>query len=152
GSASFLLLVQNSGNAEDAYSATVTGIHGPVTANLVGLDAQPAQAISLFRLPGLSTGAILLQTNLTDIGQGTVTVLVRSLSNPTETATALATVSSVPVLTPSTTPVTINSTEGGSTGTQVVATFTDANPSAATGDYSGTIDWGDGHSTPFTSA
>src|SRR6202034_2897964 len=32
------------------------------------------------------------------------------------------------------------------------ATFTDANTGAATSDFSGTIAWGDGTSTPFTSS
>jgi hypothetical protein len=47
----------------------------------------------------------------------------------------------------------VSGTEGSSTGTVTVATFTDAaitNPT--TGDFSGTINWGDGDTTPFTSA
>jgi uncharacterized membrane protein len=92
GTASFLLLVNNAGNAEDAYTATITGTSGPVTASLVGLDGRPTQTIALFRLPGLSAGALLLQTSIAALGQGTVTVQVRSLSSPGITATATATV------------------------------------------------------------
>ena len=92
GTASFLLLVNNTGNTEDAYTATITGTSGPITASLSGLDGQPTQTIPIFRLPGLSTGAILLQTNMTASGQGTVTVQVTSLSDSSMTASATATV------------------------------------------------------------
>lgn len=56
GMATFLLMVQNTGNTEDSYSATIVGENGPVTATLVGLDGSPTQAIPTFILPGLSTG------------------------------------------------------------------------------------------------
>jgi hypothetical protein len=93
GTTSFLVLVNNTGNLEDAYTATITGTTGPVTANLMGLDGLPAQTIPLFRLPGLSTGALLLQTNLTATGPGKVNVQVQSLNDPTRTAAVTATVS-----------------------------------------------------------
>ncbi len=67
---------------------------GPITANLVGLDGLPTQSVPLFRIPGLSTATILLQTNLAAIGQGTVTIQVKSLSNGSIVATATATVTS----------------------------------------------------------
>ena len=92
GTADFVLLVNNTGNTQDSYSATITGTTGPVTASLTGLDGNPTQSIPLFILPGLSTGAIVLETDLTAVGQGTVTVEVQSLSNPNETATATATI------------------------------------------------------------
>jgi hypothetical protein len=92
GTASLVLLVHNTGNTEDAYSATITGTSGPITASLLGLDGQPTPAIPVFRLPGLSTGAILLQVTLAGMQEGTVTILVRSLSNPAVTATVTATV------------------------------------------------------------
>ena len=85
---------------QDSYSATITGTTGPVTASLTGLDGNPTQSIPEFILPGLSTGAILLQTDLTATGQGTVTIEVQSLSNPNETATATATVSATATSTP----------------------------------------------------
>jgi hypothetical protein len=84
GTTSFLLLVNNQGNTEDAYTATITGMRGPVTANLLGLDGQPTMAIPIFRLPGLSSAAILLQTDLAASGTGVVDVQVRSLSDDTE--------------------------------------------------------------------
>jgi uncharacterized repeat protein (TIGR01451 family) len=40
----------------------------------------------------------------------------------------------------------------GVTATSLGATFSDANPAAPTSDFSGTINWGDGHTTNFTSA
>ena len=89
---SFLLDVNNTGNTEDSYSATIVSTTGPVTANLVGLDGQPTQSVPLFILPGLSTGAILLQVNDTGTGQGTVTVLVQSLTNSSIQAAPTATV------------------------------------------------------------
>ena len=91
GTSSFLLLVNNTGNTEDAYTATILGTSGPITASLSGLDGQPTQTIPIFRLPGLFTGAILLQTSLSASGQGTVTVQVKSLSSSL-TASASATV------------------------------------------------------------
>jgi uncharacterized membrane protein len=93
GSSSFLLQVNNTGNTEDAYTATITGTNGPVSATLTGLDGQPTQTIATFRLPGLSSGAILLNTNLATTGQGAVTVQVQSQSTGAMTS-ATATVSS----------------------------------------------------------
>ncbi|MGA7497961.1 MAG: MBG domain-containing protein, partial [Isosphaeraceae bacterium] len=100
GTSDFLLLVNNTGNMQDSYSATIIGTTGPVTASLTGLDGNPTQSIPEFILPGLSTGAIVLQTDLAATGQGTVTIEVQSLSNPNETATATATVSATATSTP----------------------------------------------------
>jgi uncharacterized membrane protein len=100
GSAPFLLLVQNLGNTEEAYTATIVGINGPLSASLVGLDGLPTQTIPLFRLPGLSSGAIVLQADLTSFGIGTVTVRIKALDG-SETAEVTATVnSSQPVVPP----------------------------------------------------
>ena len=80
GPATFQLQVKNTGNLEDEYSATISGTNGPVTASLVGLDGQPAQSISRFRLTGLSSGTITLNASLTGPGSGIVTIVVTSLS------------------------------------------------------------------------
>src|SRR5580704_14776217 len=45
---------------------------------------------------------------------------------------------------------TITGTEGITTGTTTVATFTDPNPNASASDFTATIDWGDGTSTTGT--
>ncbi len=55
--------------------------------------------------------------------------------------------------TPSQTPVTVAAVEGVPTAANtVLATFTDTDPKTSTSGFSGTIDWGDGSATPFTSA
>jgi uncharacterized repeat protein (TIGR01451 family) len=95
GTSSFLLLVNNNGNTEDAYTARITSKQGPIAAQLIGLDGLPAQSIATFRLPGLATGAILLQTSLTAAGSGTITVEVDSLTHPSIKATGNATLSAL---------------------------------------------------------
>jgi uncharacterized membrane protein len=93
GPALYQLQVNNTGNSEDAYTATILGTSGPITAAFIGLDGRPTQTISVFRLPGLSSGAILLQTTATSPGQGSVTIQVHSLSNNLQApATATLTV------------------------------------------------------------
>jgi large repetitive protein len=110
GTASFLLLVNNTGNLQDSYTATITGTTGPVTANLVDLDGSPTQTIPIFILPGLSTGAIVLQTDLTSAAEGTVTVQVTSLSNDAITSSATATVNTSELTVP-----TVTATDAGGT-------------------------------------
>jgi uncharacterized repeat protein (TIGR01451 family) len=92
GKATFLLMVHNTGNAQDAYSATIVGTKGPVTAALVGLDGSPAQTVPIFYLPGLSTGAIVLQADLAKLGTGAVMVEVKSLTNRSIATTSMATI------------------------------------------------------------
>jgi hypothetical protein len=104
GTTSFLLEVQNTGNTEDTYTATITGTTGPLVANLAGLTGLPTQTISLFRIPGLSTAAILVNTDLMASGTGTVSVQVKSLSHPSMTASATAQVSARAVTTVTTVP------------------------------------------------
>jgi hypothetical protein len=100
GATSFLLQVNNTGNTEDSYSATIIGTSGPITANLIGVDGQPTQSVPIFFLPGLATGALILQVNELGTAQGTVTVLVQSLTNngvkaaPTATITVGGTITS----------------------------------------------------------
>jgi hypothetical protein len=92
GTTSFLLLINNTGNTEDTYVATIISTNGPVTASLNGLDGLPTQTIPEIRLPGLASGAILLNTNLTSLGHGTVTIQVRSVHSSQLVASAIATV------------------------------------------------------------
>jgi hypothetical protein len=96
---SFLVLVHNTGNTEDSYTATITGTTGPVTATLTGLDGMPTQTVPLFRLPGLSTGALVLNTGLAAAGTGTVRVQVKSLADGSIASTVLATVMTAAVST-----------------------------------------------------
>ena len=104
GMATFLLMVHNTGNTEDSYSATIMGTNGPVAANLIGPDGLPTQAISLFRVPGLSTAAIELQVSLAAVGKGTVTVMVQSLSDAAVSASPVAAVIIAPTITKSISP------------------------------------------------
>ncbi len=92
GSTTFLLLVHNTGNSTDSYSVTIESSSGPVSAALVGTDGSLTQSIPLLILSGLSTAAITLDVNALALGQGTVTVLIQSLTNPGVSATATATV------------------------------------------------------------
>ncbi len=92
GPAAFLFQVNNIGNGEDAYTAEIISTSGPVTTALNGLNDEPTQKIDLFRLPGLSTGGILLNATLTSLGEGKVTVKVTSLTDSSLSALAVATV------------------------------------------------------------
>jgi hypothetical protein len=103
GTASFLLMVHNTGNIEDTYTTTIVGTSGPVAAHLVGLDGQPTQAIAGFALPGLATGAILLESDIGAAGQGTVTVKVQSQSDTARAVTTMASIAT-PAPTPTPTP------------------------------------------------
>jgi uncharacterized membrane protein len=144
GPVTFLLLVQNIGNTEDAYAAEIMDTTGPVTASLTGLDGQPTQQIALFRLPGLSTGALVLQTTLTAPGQGQVSVTVTSLTNGTLTDTSLATVQT-PGL-PQNHPPEVEAGPNqqasvGQTLSLAPATFTDEDMADT---HTATVEWGDG--------
>jgi fibro-slime domain-containing protein len=90
GATAFLLLVQNTGNTEDAYNATISGTTGPLSANLRGLNGQASQAVPIFRLPVLATGSLLLDATLKAFGEGAVPVLVASQSDTAVTAAATA--------------------------------------------------------------
>src|SRR5262249_14498266 len=92
------------------YSATITGTTGPITAALVGLDGSKTQSIPLFSLPGLSSGAILLDTNATGRGSGTVTVVIHSLINGSLVSTNSVTVNVT--LTPTASPQSVSTNEG----------------------------------------
>lgn len=94
GPGTFLLLVENLGNGEDAYEAEIITTTGPLSATLIGLDGSAVQTVPIFRLPGLSTGAIVLNANLAANGSGTITVRVRSLKNDNIISHAVATLRS----------------------------------------------------------
>jgi uncharacterized repeat protein (TIGR01451 family) len=133
GPAPFVLLVENIGNLLDQYTAQIVATSGPVTANLRDLGGQPTQSIPLFFLPGLSTGAIQLDSILTGPGTGTVTLQVRSLTDNTIVAQAVANVTSAQV---TTTTVTSSHSAGSTYGQST--TFT-ATVSAGSGTPSGSV-------------
>src|SRR6185437_11625193 len=78
-----------------------------------------------------------------------ITVTVTDTHSVSRTATDSAQVADAP-LTPGT--VTVTGGVEGVTAAALSATFTDGNTGAPASDFSGTIDWGDTTSTPFTSA
>ncbi|HWB10387.1 MAG TPA: DUF4214 domain-containing protein [Pirellulales bacterium] len=143
GSTSFLLQVDNTGNTEDSYSATIIGTTGDVSASLVGLDGQPTQSVPTFILPGLSNGGLTLQVSGT--GSGAVTVLVQSLTDSsikTQVTAQLnvATTSGGGGIVP--TAASITGYEFSTLTAVTVATFSDG--SLPAGGFAATIDWGDG--------
>ena len=83
-----------------------------------------------------------------EAGSYHVSVTINDGPNNSTTASSTATVSDVPLT--NVTGVPVSATEGSSTGTVTVATFTDAgNPSnTMQADYSATIKWGDGNTRP----
>jgi hypothetical protein len=100
----------------------------------LGLDGQPTQTIPVFRLPGLSTGAVVLETNLASAGQGDVMIQVQSLSDATRTAMATATVTATAA--PDTTPPTSS-----------VAALPPSSPATFTVSWSGSDGTGSGIAT-----
>ncbi|MCA9061494.1 MAG: hypothetical protein KDA96_00465 [Planctomycetaceae bacterium] len=92
----FVLRVDNLGNIEDQYTASIIGTSGPVFAGLRNPDASPTQMIQSFAIPGLFAGAIMLDAELTGTGTGTVTVEIRSLTSNDIAATATATLETQP--------------------------------------------------------
>ena len=104
GPADFTVVVTNTGNTEDSYSATITGVSGPVAASLVGLDGSDAQSVPVFRLPGLSTGALLVHATMTGSGTGAVTITVHSLTDPARVSVVAATVAVGTAVVPPVTP------------------------------------------------
>jgi uncharacterized repeat protein (TIGR01451 family) len=154
GTASFLLMVNNLGTSDDAYTATIIGTTGPVTASLSDSTGQPTQTIPTFRLTGLHSSALLLNTNLTAMGQGTVTVRITSLLRGEITASATATIMANGLPTPTVTviggtfpfdgqphPATgtvkgVNNTDlGAPTLTYTIGNVTSGNPPIAAGTY-----------------
>ncbi len=71
-----------------------------------------------------------------------VSLTVTTSGGVATTITGTANVADAPLS--STGSVSVTGTEGITTGTVLIATFTDANPFATTADFSGTVNWGDG--------
>ena len=136
GTTSFLLMVDNTGNTEDSYSATITGVSGPVLASLQGLDGSATQTIPLFRLPGLSSGAILLNATVTAGSKpGLITVRVQSTTNAAMTTEVTASVSAQMIATTTTLQV---SPASATSGQPVTFTAT-VEPAAGSAVPTGTI-------------
>lgn len=89
GQASALLVLRNTGNTEDAYTARITEVVGALTASLVGATNQPVQETGALRLPGLASGAVLLRVAMTQPGTGALHVAVSSLRDSNLVAQAV---------------------------------------------------------------
>jgi large repetitive protein len=93
GSVQLSLNALSTGNQTDSYTAAITGTTGPVTATLTG-PSGAGPSISSFSLPALGAAAFPATANLTASGQGSVTVRITSLSDPTVQSTNTATIQS----------------------------------------------------------
>lgn len=82
GAAAFVLDVNNLGNVEDAYTASIIGTSGLISASLMDLNGNLTQTVPVFHLPGLATGALLLNTTTSRTGPATVQVKITSLNDP----------------------------------------------------------------------
>ena len=80
-------------------------------------------------------------------GKDAVSVTIADVGGSTATATSTATVADAAL---TATALPINATEGAFDRPATVATFTDANPNAAVGDFTATINWGDGTTSTGT--
>ncbi|QSA98735.1 discoidin domain-containing protein [Methylococcus sp. EFPC2] len=98
GSADFTLRVKNTGNVEDAYTASIVQVGGGAAATLIGQDGQPGQSVSLFRLPGLGDGSLSLRVRLEAPGlNGTVKVRIGSTTDATVQKDLLAQIATAAV-------------------------------------------------------
>ncbi len=122
GSAFLLLLVDNIGNVEDAYTASIDQVTGPATAALIGTDGLPTASVPIIRVPGQTTGVLLVDASLLEFGQATVRVKVQSLTDAGIVRFATATVQAlVPGVTLSVSPAAIAEAGGVSTITASLA-------------------------------
>jgi hypothetical protein len=149
GAATFLLVVNNVGNGEDAYSAEIMNTSGPVTAALSGVNRQLTQKVELFRLLGLSQGGIVLSATLSAAGEGKVTVKVTSLTDTSLTAQAVATVRTAGASSNHPPVVEAGPNQTATLGQTISlsAIFTDADTADT---HTATVKWGDGVQTGAT--
>jgi uncharacterized membrane protein len=76
GTASFLLTISNIGNLDGAFRAGISGTTNGAFAQLIGIDGRPAAQVPVFRVPGLTSGFLLMQARLPQAGEGRITVHV----------------------------------------------------------------------------
>lgn len=149
GTATFLLFVHNMGNAQDQYTATITGTTGPIAAALMGLDGQPTQTIDSFILPALGSGTLVLEADLGVIGQGTATVQVTSLLNGSRTSIQTALLATL-VATTTTVSATPNPADTDDTVTLSAIVATNGAGDSPTGTITFSIDGEDQPAVPVT--
>jgi uncharacterized delta-60 repeat protein len=124
----------DAGGAEPVgyYTATIAWGDGTSSAGVIVFD----QTTQRFTVSGHHAYA----------GEGSfpITVTIQDGSSPKVTVASAAAVADAPL---TATPVAVSATAGGPFS-GVVGAFTDANPNGTLGEYSATILWGDGTSTP----
>jgi photosystem II stability/assembly factor-like uncharacterized protein/PKD repeat protein len=125
---------QNPGDHTDDFTAKIDWGDGRSSAGAVVYDPSS----QLYSVSGSET--------YQHAGTYTVKVTVVDAGGQSASVTETITVADAPL---TGTPVTLNSVEGATFG-GTAATFTDANPFAALTDFSATINWGDGTTTPGT--
>ncbi len=103
--------------------------------------------------PSLSPGLFNVYANHTYKERGSYNNLEVTITDDGGASTIAANASIVVAdapLFPGTSPIVIQAFAGTPLGGRLVASFADANPFATPNDYSATIDWGDGSSSPAT--
>ncbi len=116
------------------FTATITWGDGNTTTNA----AVVALGNGNFAVEGAHTYA--------EEGGYTVDVAIADDGGSTANASSTAAIADAPLTRAAV--ANLNGVEGVSTGAVQLATFTDGNVSASAGDFTATIDWGDGTSTP----
>jgi hypothetical protein len=125
----------NPNGAAGDYTATITWGDHSTSAGSIGADGRGG-----FTVSGSHTYA--------DEGSYTVAVAIADVGGSTATAGGTAAVADAPL---TATGSTISTTEG-TVFSGVVASFTDANPNAPVGNFSASINWGDGGTSAGTVA
>jgi uncharacterized repeat protein (TIGR01451 family) len=114
------------------YSADIAWGDGHTSTGVIALSG------GVFTVKGSNT--------YSEEGSYTIQVTIHHDTAPDASTTSTALVADQPVI--GTGGLSISATEGSDTGTMTVATFTDPAGAEATGEYSATISWGDGSSSP----
>ena len=128
----------NPGNNSGDFSGTINWGDGHTT---TFTSADVSYSSGVYTVNGSHTYA--------EEGSYTTTVTVNDAGSSSATITGSATIVDAALIGSSAASASGN--EGASVSLSN-ATFTDANPGNNSGDFSGTINWGDGHTTTFTSA
>lgn len=83
-----LFQVMNLSNVEDVYDIEVAATAGAVSAGLIGFDGQAVNSLHGVRLPPLSAGAVPVAASVSSGRAGSITVRIRSQSDPATAAAA----------------------------------------------------------------
>lgn len=84
------LVVNNLGNVEEQFVATIAGTSGPIVASMNGLE-DPVSTSAPFIIPPLGSAVLYVDAQLTEATPGTVTVEVTSVNDASRRSEATAT-------------------------------------------------------------